>query len=105
MKKSKLRVWWIPQIPMKGFHVPVMTITEAMLILDTLARYDIFQYENKIKPDYSNAGGLEVLEDGEWSEWYNDEGQDIDEVMDELWTNSGCNSRIISNTYKKNKKI
>jgi hypothetical protein len=68
----------------KPFHVPVSTLEEAMLILDTLARYDIYQYENKIKPDYSNAGGLEVLENGEWSGYENEDGESIDDLMDAI---------------------
>lgn len=80
---SEMRVWWIPQVPMKAFHVPVKTLGEAKLILNTLANYDLFQLENKIKPDYCNAGGLEVfenVEDGEWSEWMDEEGRNIDEI-------------------------
>jgi hypothetical protein len=84
-----LRVWWIPQVPMKAFYVPVKDIHEAHLILDTLARYDIFQFENKVKPDYSNAGGLEIYEsdyDGtgkpDWFEWENEDGENIDNVDD-----------------------
>ncbi len=34
--------------------------------------------KNKIKPDYSNAQGLEVFENGEWSEWEDNYGFDID---------------------------
>lgn len=62
---------------MKPFRQPVRTVREAQLLLDTLAQYDIFQLENRIKPDYCNAGGLEVWEDGEWSEWADEEGNDI----------------------------
>jgi hypothetical protein len=79
----KLRVWWIPQVPMEAFRVPVKSIDEAKLLLDTLAKYDIFQYEHNVKPDFANAGGLEMYdeENGEWCEWYNDDGDDIDAVM------------------------
>lgn len=63
MAKAKLapkyRVWWIPQVPMQRFFVPVKSPDEARLILTTLAKYDLFQFQNKIKPDYCNAGGLE----------------------------------------------
>ena len=79
MKTGDLKVWWIPQIPMKQFEVPVKSPKEAVLILDTLARYDTFQLENNIKPDYCNAGGLIVFEDGEWTEWYSKEGETIEE--------------------------
>ena len=52
-----------PQVPMNSFHVSVRSVREALLLLDTLAYYDLFQYENNIKPDYCNAGGLEIFED------------------------------------------
>ena len=85
-KRGDLKVWWIPQVPMKPFTVNVKTIREAKLLLDTLGKYDMFQYQHRIKPDYSNAGGLNVYspEDADetgncWVTWYNDEGYDIDE--------------------------
>lgn len=78
--EGTLRVWWIPQIPMKPFHVPVKNLDEATLLLRTLADYDLFQLANRVKPDFCNAGGLEVVEDGEWVEWYDPEtGDDIDD--------------------------
>lgn len=77
---GSLRVWWIPQVPMKPFHVAVNSVHEAKLLLDTLAKYDAFQLENNIKPDYSNAGGLEIFKDGEWCDWVDEDGNDIDEI-------------------------
>ncbi len=90
----KMRVWWIPQVPMEPFHVDIPVTDErgsvkrvdhmvqhAKMLLATLAKYDLFQFRNKIKPDYANVGGLEVFEDGEWSEWANVDGYDINEIM------------------------
>lgn len=82
----KMQVWWIPQIPGEPFVVPVKTLEEANLLLDTLAAYDAFQFENRIKPDYSSIGGLRVWDencDGEgnpgWSDWYDEaSGDDFD---------------------------
>lgn len=76
--EQKLRVWWIPQVPMKPFRTEVKSLVEAKLLLNTLAQYDIFQFENNIKPDYCNVGGLEVFEDGEWTDWYDEDGESID---------------------------
>ena len=80
-----LCVWWIPQVPMEPFWVPVQNLQEAMLLLRTLADYDRFQFENNIKPDYSNTGGLVVWEavgeNGEWTEWEDEEGRQIDELL------------------------
>ena len=75
-----LRVWWVPQVPMPAFRQEVETVLEAKLLLHTLALYDRFQYENNVKPDYCNAGGLEEFdpEDDDWIEWFDLEtGQDI----------------------------
>ena len=76
-KEGDLRVWWIPQIPGKPFKFPVTTPEEARMLLKALGLYDIFQFENNIKPDFCNAGGLEVYEDGEWLEWDDQDGYDI----------------------------
>lgn len=78
--EGSLKVWWVPQIPMKAFEAPVASLEEAIRVLDTLANYDIFQFENKVKPDYCNVGGLLIFEEGEWINWYDPETyQDIDE--------------------------
>lgn len=80
-----LRVWWIPQVPMKAFHRDVADLAQAKLLLETLADYDAFQFENRVKGDYCNAGGLEVFEEGGWSDWYHPEtGEDFDEHMRSL---------------------
>lgn len=92
-KQGDLRVWWIPQVGMKEvFHVPVASPAEAKKVMDILADYDIFQLENRIKPDYSNVGGLECFqqygapEDDEdfpdWCEWESDDGENISDFDD-----------------------
>jgi hypothetical protein len=84
-KPGDLRVWWIPQIPGKAFHVSVKTVDEAILLLNTLAEYDAFQYENRIKPDYCNVGGFERYDEEEsaWFEWDDDAGYEIYDVIRE----------------------
>lgn len=81
-KIGDLQVWWIPQVPMKAFTVDVSTAEEGAKLLDVLADYDIFQFENHIKPDYSNVGGLQrwCEDDGDgkpgWEDWYDPETGD-----------------------------
>jgi hypothetical protein len=96
-ENGALQVWWIPQIPGKPFYVDVATPEEAQKIMSVLAKYDIFQYENKIKPDYCNAGGLRCFNqegvgtayEQEWAEWYDEEtGDDIDQWRPESETAS-----------------
>ncbi len=81
---KKLRVWWIPQVPMKSFHVEVDSPEEARKLLRVLANYDLFQFENNIKPDYCNVGGLqewdpEDEEEDKWCEWCDEDGYGIGE--------------------------
>lgn len=77
--KPKLRVWHIPQVPGKAFHVDVESPAEAAKILEVLAEYDLFQFKCNIKPDYCNAGGLTVKEGDDWVTWCDKDGDEIDE--------------------------
>lgn len=86
-KEGDLRVWWIPQVPMQPFEIVVDSPKEAKKLLDILGKYDEFQFEHKIKPDYSNAGGLVIYDlnsDGEgnpgWCDWMDENGNDIDDT-------------------------
>ena len=84
---SKLRVWWIPQVGAisKAFYVPVQSAEEGKKVLDMLAAYDAFQLQNRIKPDYTNAGGLQVYnpEIADYEDWYLETDDDyFDEVDD-----------------------
>ena len=60
------RVWHVPQVPGPAFYYEVPDLKTAKILTEALGLYDLFQYENRIKPDYANAGGIEVWEDGEW---------------------------------------
>jgi len=77
--EGDLRIYWIPQIPMKAFLYPVETLIEAKHFLSAFAYYDLFQFEHNIKPDFANTGGLQIFEDGEWVDWYDEDGNDIDD--------------------------
>ena len=82
----KLRVWHMPQIPAKNdkdiFRVKVKSVSEAILILNTLWDYDNFQFERKIKPDFSNASGLEYFNGNIWVEYEDEFGDDICNIID-----------------------
>lgn len=67
----KLRVWHIPQVPGKPFYVYTDDIREAKKIMDILASYDLFQLENRIKPDFTNVNGVQMWDktEQEWIDW------------------------------------
>jgi len=81
IKEGSLRVWWIPQVPSDNpFRVEVSTVNKAKLLVEVLGNYDAYQFENDIKPDYCNTGGLEVFEDGKWVEWEDEEGNNVEDA-------------------------
>ncbi len=92
-KIGEMRVWHIPQVPMQPFYVPIISsnqelaVAAAKTILSVLWDYDAFQFEHNIKPDYSNASGLEVYVkdngDGKpgWTDWESEEGESISGLM------------------------
>lgn len=89
-KVGQLQVWWVPQVPMNEFAVNVSSPQEGARLLAILAAYDLFQYANKVKPDYANAGGLRVWvadTDGHgtpgWEEWHDEvTDDDVDAAFD-----------------------
>ena len=86
--EGKMRVWWIPQVGgCKAFHVPVKTLEEAKRLMDTLAAYDQFQFENNIKQDFCNTGGLQVWDEEEqdWIDWEYEDGEDYYDDVDEYF--------------------
>ena len=85
-KVGDMRVWWIPQLGCRNtFYVPVDSVEQGANILVTLGRYDIFQFDNNIKPDFANAGGLQVAEDVEdggieWCDWFDEDSCEDDPI-------------------------
>lgn len=84
----KLRVSHFPQIPCKAFITEVEDLKQAKLLSDVLANYDLFQFENRIKPDYANATVVEMWDEDEedWVSWFDEETgiDDIDEYFEQL---------------------
>jgi len=72
----KLRVWYVKNPPRDATNFSVLSIEAAKIKIHELTERDLEDEDIG-----SNAMGLEVFEDGEWTEYYNDQGQDIMELM------------------------
>lgn len=78
-REGDLSAWYIPQVPMRAFRVSVPDLATGALVLDALSAFSLFEYENRVKPDYSDAGGVARWEtDGDGGfDWYD---VDYDEI-------------------------
>jgi len=72
-----IRVLHIPQVPGPAFAVGVPDYDTAKRLDAVLVAYDLFQFHNRIKPDYSNMTIIEVADaDGGWCSLDDDETPD-----------------------------
>lgn len=71
--KRKLRVWHIPNVPGPVFYQRVRSLSEALVVLRSLARYDLYLGELI----HTNAQGLQAFVEGEWLEWHDSSGDDV----------------------------
>lgn len=75
---SKYRVWYVPQVPMKAFVFDTDDLDVATIVLDVVQSFSLFEYDNRVKPDYCDAGGI-----AEWDEenqdWFDLDVEEEDE--------------------------
>ena len=84
LENGDLRVWYIPQVPSNNpFYVFVSSPEMAGKVISLLISFSDHEHQNHIKLSYTDASGLEVYEDGAWSEWYSEDGADIDEFTED----------------------
>lgn len=72
-KKRLLRVCHYPQIPCDPFTVDVKDEEQAYVVEQALIHQHLFLFEHNIIPDYCNAIMIEMFDDGEWVDYFNDE--------------------------------
>ena len=73
--EGDLRLFYIPQVPMKPYFVymtrrdgqtDAALLEQTLFTLNAVVGLSIFEYDNNIKPDYSDVAGIERFEDDEW---------------------------------------
>jgi hypothetical protein len=77
---TEYRVWYCPNFPGEVIHFYVSSPKEGADKINEQSKKDLHN-----KNIYQNAFGLEVFEDGEWCEWYDENGDDIDTLADSRW--------------------
>jgi len=73
----RFKAWYIPQVPMQAFEREFSDLATAKVVLNAIIDFSIFEFKNRVKPDYSDAAGIAVWDGEDWedlddSEWSDD---------------------------------
>lgn len=73
---TRFKIWYIPQVPMPAFEREYGDFETAKEVLNAIINFSIFEFDNNVKPDYSDVAGISFWEEAE---------QDWEDVEEELW--------------------
>lgn len=73
---ARMRVLHANSINKNPVYHDVKSINDAIIIINAIAQEELLNEDIEF-----NAFGLEVYEDDDWSEYYDEEGRDISEIM------------------------
>ena len=82
LDRNRMYIQHIPMFGMsKSLFIEVNSPEEAWSVALLIWKYDLFQYDNDIKPDYINRTDLIYWNDNlkKWDGWQDDEGSDFRE--------------------------
>ncbi len=92
-RPGDLRIYYIPQVPMKAYEADIPRgagesdsayLERAAFVLRTVVEFSIFEFENNVKPDYSDVAAIVRWEPepdgGDGFDWF-----DVDESEYEEW--------------------
>lgn len=90
---NKIRVCHFPQVPCKPFIVEVENEREAYLVEQALANQHLWLFDNGIIPDYCNAITVEIWDENEWVDYWNEsECMEWDEFEETYFENNNGNN-------------
>lgn len=94
-KENDIKVLYIPQVPMPAFEVlfteathPYLSYKQRVQVasatLDVLAEFSEFEYQNRVKPDFSDVGAVTRYEpDGEGGfDWFDLDETEIEYILE-----------------------
>lgn len=81
LNEGDLAVWWVRNPPRKAERYPVPHLEAAAAKLLELTKRDLAN-----SSVFANAGGLNIFENGEWVTWYDENGNDIDDLVNHPMT-------------------
>ena len=73
---TRFKIFYIPQVPMPAFEREYEDFETAKEVLNAIINFSIFEFDNNVKPDYSDVAGISFWEEAE---------QDWEDIDDMLW--------------------
>ena len=73
---TRFKIFYIPQVPMHAFEREYEDFETAKEVLNAIINFSIFEFDNNVKPDYSDVAGISYWEEAE---------QDWEDIDDMLW--------------------
>ena len=73
---TRFKIFYIPQVPMPAFEREYEDFETAKEVLNAIINFSIFEYDNNVKPDYSDVAGISFWDEAE---------QDWEDIEEELW--------------------
>lgn len=84
----KFRVWMILDVPGEPIYIPVTTLKDACLVLDTMVAIRRNLEERELPVWTDDVSGVEFSIDGDdWEDFYDTDGDDFEKYYD-TWTES-----------------
>lgn len=73
---TRFKIFYIPQVPMPAFEREYEDFETAKEVLNAIINFSIFEYDNNVKPDYSDVAGIS---------FYDEEYGDWEDIEEDLW--------------------
>lgn len=74
----RYRLWYVPQIGMGRFYEQDFNdLTTAAIALNTIYKVAIWEYENHVKSDFANIGGVRFFDEQEQL-WIDVDAEELD---------------------------
>ena len=81
--QERYRAVYVPQVPMHALTVEVSNLEQTVVALESIIALSIFEFENRVKPDYSDFGTIERWIEDE-QEWEDVDEEDYAELVESL---------------------
>lgn len=75
--EGDLRVWYIPQVPSESYEVDIPRrdgtsesayLEQAAFVLSAIIGLSIWEFDHRVKPDYSDAAGIARFDGEDWED-------------------------------------